>query len=153
MAEAATSVAGGEPSLARAPASARVPSTRLARISALYRLVQRRLATPAPARCTQASMPSSAPAAEASPASAARGSQRISSPDLGGRLTSLMTWWPSERRLATSAVPIKPDEPVTATFIRAGYSPSSVSKAPSSSRFLTVVRNRAASAPSTSRWS
>ena len=91
MADAATSVAGGEPSRASAPASARVPSTRLARISALYRLVQRRLATPAPARCTQAPMPSSAPGAKTGPASAARGSQRTSSSDLGGRRTSLMT--------------------------------------------------------------
>lgn len=120
MAEAASSVAGGRSSRARAPASARVPSTRLARISALYLLVQRWLATPAPARCTQASRLSTAPWSAPSPASAARGSQRTSSSDLGPRRTSLMTWWPSERRLATRAVPIKPDEPVTATFIQAG---------------------------------
>ena len=52
--------------------------------------------------------------------SAARGSQRTSSADRGARRTSLITWWPSERRLATSAVPISPVEPVTATFIRPG---------------------------------
>jgi hypothetical protein len=59
MAEAATRVAGGGLSLASAPASARVPSTRLALISALYLAVQRRSAIPAPARCTQAPSPSS----------------------------------------------------------------------------------------------
>jgi hypothetical protein len=120
MAEAESSVAGGEPSLASAPASARVPSTRLALISALYLAVQRRLATPAPARCTQAPRPSSASGFGLSPASADSGSQRTSSADRGGRRTSLITWWPSETRLATSALPMSPDEPVTATFIRAG---------------------------------
>ena len=48
MAEAATRVAGGGLSLASAPASARVPSTRLALISALYLAVQRWSAIPAP---------------------------------------------------------------------------------------------------------
>ena len=38
----------------------------------------------------------------------------------GGRRTRLMTSWPSARRLAASALPISPDEPVTATFIRPG---------------------------------
>ena len=125
MAEAAIRVAGGGLSLASAPASARVPSTRLALISALYLAVQRRSATPAPARCTQAPSPSSPPAAYGtSPASAARGSQRASSAARGGRRTSLITSWPSERRLATSAVPMSPDEPVTATFMRSGALPS-----------------------------
>ena len=42
-----------------------------------------------------------------------------SPPARGGRLTRRTTWWPSARRLAVSAVPIRPDEPVTATFIGA----------------------------------
>jgi hypothetical protein len=118
MAEAQSSVAGGEPSLANAPASARVPSTRLALISVLYRAVQRRLATPAPARWTQAPRPCRVSDFGPSPASADSGSQRTSSADRGGRRTSLTTWWPPERRSATSALPMSPDEPVTATFIR-----------------------------------
>ena len=53
---------------------------------------------------------------EISPASAARGSQRTSSGAREARRTSLITSCPSARRLATSAVPMSPDEPVTATF-------------------------------------
>src|SRR5689334_24961838 len=60
MADATIRVAGGWPSLVSAPASARVPSIRLALISALYLAVQRWSATPAPARWTQAPSPSSA---------------------------------------------------------------------------------------------
>src|ERR1700689_4659801 len=107
MAEPVTRLAGGLPSLLRAPASARVPSTLLALISALYLLVQRWSITPAPGRCTQASSPSSRSRSdgpeldELSRPSAARGSQRISSADRGGLRTSLTTSWPSERRLAT----------------------------------------------------
>ena len=129
MAEAVTRVAGGGSSLASAPASARVPSTRLALISALYLAVQRWSATPAPARCTQAPSPSRAdearPPEAVSPASAARGSQRTSSAARGARRTSLTTSWPSACRLATSAVPTSPDEPVTATFMRRGATLSS----------------------------
>ena len=124
MAEAATKVAGGGLSLASAPASARVPRTRLALTSALYLAVQRWSATPAPARCTQAPSPSRADEPGApdaiSPASAARGSQRASSGAREARRTSLITSCPSARRLATSAVPMSPDEPVTATFTVTG---------------------------------
>src|SRR5579875_2087818 len=115
IADAVTSVAGGMARLASAPASARVPSTLLALTSALYPAVQRRSATPAPARCTHAPIPVSSSGSTA--ASAAPGSHRTSSADRAGRRTSLMTRWPSARKPATSAVPISPDEPVTATFI------------------------------------
>jgi hypothetical protein len=121
MAEPDTRVSGGELSLVSAPASARVASTRLVLISALYLAVQRWSATPAPARCTQAPSPSSSAGLDGlKPASAARGSHRTSSADRAGRRTSLMTSWPLARRLAASAVPMSPDEPVIATFMRSG---------------------------------
>src|SRR5262250_1234628 len=59
-----------------------------------------------------ASRPSSAPGA--SPPVGASGSQAISSAPAGVRRTSLTTRWPLARRPATRAVPIKPDDPVTA---------------------------------------
>src|ERR1700722_6041573 len=145
MAEPVSRVAGGELSLLSAPASARVPSTLLARISALYLLVQRWSITPAPARCTQASSPSSRSRAagsdeldEVSLASAACGSQRISAAHRGGPRTSLTTPWPSARRVATRAGPLGPDEPVTATF------PGSVARALARPRMLLL---RAGSSP------
>jgi hypothetical protein len=87
IAEAVSRTLGGAACAASTVASARVARTRLARISALYDRVHRWSPTPAPARWTQASTPLSA----GSPASAARGSQRISSVACGGRLTRRTT--------------------------------------------------------------
>ena len=89
IAEPDSRTAGGVPAVASAPTRARVPRTRLARISSLYAAVQRRPATFAPARWTTASKPSRAPGA--SPPAAASGSQAISSALAGVRRTSLTT--------------------------------------------------------------
>src|SRR5215469_11876926 len=112
MAEADSRTAGGVLAVASAPTSARVPRTRLARISSLYAAVQRRPPTLAPARWTTASRPSRAPGAN--PPVGASGSQAISSSLAGAWRTSLTTRWPLPRRLATRALPIRPDDPVTA---------------------------------------
>ncbi|PQM45774.1 hypothetical protein C1Y40_04062 [Mycobacterium talmoniae] len=66
------------------------------------------------------------------------------------------TSWSAARSADTRAEPISPEEPAIATLaigFAPPYSPRSASNAPSSSRCLTVVKNRPASAPSISRWS
>ncbi len=87
---------------------------RLSRTSCLRAADHRRWPTPAPARCTMASI-SSRPARSIVPAA---GSQRTArSPGCTGRRTTLVTSWPEPSRRANNADPIKPLEPVTATRI------------------------------------
>src|SRR3954465_13597050 len=67
---------------------------------------------PAPARCTTASAPSTTPGSRCP----LEGSHWVSSSARGVRRTRRRTSCPSARRLATSAEPISPDEPVMTTF-------------------------------------
>ena len=83
------------------------------------------------------------------------GSQRTSSGADGARRTSRTTSSPRSRSAATRAVPISPERPGDGDT---GHGvdrqrPRSASNAPSSSRCFIVDRKRAASAPSTIRWS
>src|SRR6266536_1687417 len=92
-------------------ASSRVPRVRLSRISRRTFGVQRSAAMLLPARCATASALDSASESMVPPA----GSQRAApGPGLGERVKR-STSWPSATRLATSADPISPVEPVTAT--------------------------------------
>jgi hypothetical protein len=132
MADPHSSVGGGLSSPASPVASALVPRTRLFLISALRAAVQRRSPIPAPARWTTAA--TSVKARGSSPPSTESGSQTDTAssgaaassacdpgsappPGAAGRRASRVTWCPSPRRLAASAVPIKPDEPVIATLV------------------------------------
>lgn len=111
-------MAGGWSIAARAAVSASVAWILLARSSALRACVQRLAAIGAPARFRTASAP--AKAARSIPPRAAAGSQATSSPARGGRRTSRITSSPFRRTASTNAVPISPDDPVTA--IRMGAS-------------------------------
>src|SRR4051794_41585228 len=71
---------------------------------------------PAPARCTTASRPSS-PAASMVPAF---GSQAMASAP-GAPRTTRTTRWPPARRASTRAVPISPEDPVTATSMARSF--------------------------------
>src|SRR3954469_10693195 len=77
-------------------------------------LVHRWSPMPSPARWTAASTPSR-PARSIVPVA---GSHWTSSGAAGGRRTSRTTSWPGAPNPGTSAEPISPVEPVTATFIR-----------------------------------
>ena len=107
-----------------------------------------RAAALAPDRCTAASTP----ARSAGFSSPRIGSHWTSSAALGSRRTSRRTSWPSARSRGARAEPMRPLPPAE-ELVRCAQKPRSASKAPSSRRSLIVVRKRAASAPSTSRWS
>jgi len=66
-----------------------------------------------PARWTTASTPASRSASIVP----AAGSQAISCSTAGARRTSVTTSWPASCSAGTSALPISPDAPVTATFM------------------------------------
>src|SRR3977135_3570948 len=71
---------------------------------------------PAPARCTTASTPSS-PAVSMVPA---LGSQAMASPEAVPR-TTRTTRWPAAPSASTSAVPMSPEDPVTATSMACSF--------------------------------
>src|SRR5829696_2240103 len=74
---------------------------------------------PAPARCTTASMPSRPPASIVP----AFGSHATASPGAVSRTprTTRTTRWPAAPRASTSAVPMRPDEPVIATSMTLSF--------------------------------
>src|SRR6266498_4585331 len=105
-----------------ASASSLVPCVRLEWISRLTFGVQRSAAMLLPARCTTASALDSASESMVPPA----GSQRAApGPGLGERVRR-RTSWPSPTRLETSADPISPVDPVTATSMFATVSSGSI---------------------------
>src|SRR5687767_9537488 len=108
--------AGGRSRSASAAARRRVPSARLRRTRSLCAGVQRRAATPSPARCTTASTPVSA----ALSMYMALTSHETSGGDAVPR-TARRTLWPPSRSACTSAVPISPCDPVTTTFTGSPY--------------------------------
>src|SRR5713226_5626402 len=118
MADADTSTLGRAFIFASAPTSARVVSIRLDRSSAFRPAVHRPSAIDAPARFTTASAPTPAP-----PNSPVAGFHATANPSFGpspaalsGR-TNRQTVCPARASALPSAVPTKPDEPVTRTFI------------------------------------
>src|SRR6266481_8859915 len=118
MADADTSTLGRTFIFASAFISARVVSMRLARSSSFLRVDQRPPAIDAPARFTTASAPTPAP-----PNSPVTGFHATANPSFGpspaalcGR-TNRHTVCPARASALPSAVPTKPDEPVTRTFI------------------------------------
>jgi len=157
--------------------SAVVPATRLSLISRLRAAVQRPAAIGAPARCTTASAPASACDRSRRPPRAVpldlAGGMRLTAdqpdhlvPGAGQLGASALPMSPDEPltmtlmasssgmragrdRPAVNRPTGSPARPLPArrTSPACGYSPSSVSKAPSSSRDFSVMRNRAASAP------
>ena len=83
--------------------------------------------------------PPGRPGRRPAPRRPARGSQRTSSSDLGGCRTGLDDLVPVRSEAGHQRGPYQAGRAGNPTFIQVGQSPSSVSKAPSSSRFLTVV--------------
>src|SRR2546429_2725072 len=104
---------------ASAPTRARVVSIRLVRNSSFRPFVQRPPATDAPARFTTASAPTPAPpnSPVAGFQATAKPSFPPSPPALCGR-TNRHTVCPAEAKALVSAVPTRPEEPVTRTFMQ-----------------------------------
>ncbi len=131
---------GGRGRAASASASTRVARTRLSRSTRRRASVQRASATPAPARCTTASI-SPAPSSSTTPAS---GSHHASSGPRGARRTRRTTSCPCVVRNGAKARPIRPEDPLTSTRSR-GAPACDTAKARSSRVTACRYANRAAS--------
>ena len=145
-------------SSASAEATVCVPSTREARICCLYAGVQRWSPTPAPARWTTrvdavegARVERRGWPGPTGPRRPARGSRRTRRTTSSPRAVSDG----DEARRRSGRTPGDGDalRHEVALEVVTGQRPRSASKAPSSRRSFIVVRKRAASAPSTMRWS